>query len=58
MTTLTNEQILDIAERVGFEYNDFGRWNCSSDDICELIARIEEQIKNTWKVTYYDEYDE
>jgi hypothetical protein len=38
---LTNKAILDLAESVGFEYNDFGRWNCTEDAILELAAEIE-----------------
>jgi hypothetical protein len=39
---LTNKAILDLAESVGFEYNDFGRWNCTNDAILQLIAKVED----------------
>ena len=38
---LTNKQILELAEQAGFEFNDYGKWNCSTDAIIELIAEIE-----------------
>jgi hypothetical protein len=41
MNTLTNKEILDLAEECGLEYNDFGRWNCTEDAILELAAEIE-----------------
>lgn len=41
MNTLTNEEILSIAEEVGFEMNDFGKYNCTTDSILELVTIIE-----------------
>jgi hypothetical protein len=39
--TLTNKEILDLAEECGFEFNDFGKYNCTSDSILELVTIIE-----------------
>lgn len=48
---LTDDEILSLAESKGFEMNDFGHWNCDSDDILELVGAIEEYY-NVLETTY------
>jgi hypothetical protein len=43
--TLTNKEILDLAEECGFEFNDFGKWNCTTCDIFALVSSIEEHYQ-------------
>ena len=38
---LTNEEILELAKYAGFEFNDFGKWNCTTDAILELVGEID-----------------